>query len=147
MAQYKNSVVSMLLWTWGGAVYFLLEVVYKTVTNHPERISWTMLVLAIILCIPVERAGYQLPWECPLWVQALICTTLVTIVEFLAGCVLNLWLGMDIWNYSELPLNLLGQICLPFFIVWWILCVIFIPVFDVLRYIIDGGTRPWYTLI
>lgn len=137
----------MLLWTWGGAVYFLLEVAYKTATGHPERISWTMLVLAVVLCVPVERAGYQLPWECPLWLQALACAALVTVTEFFAGCVLNLGLGLDIWDYSDLPLNLMGQICLPFSLAWWALCLVFIPVFDLLRYAVVGGEKPHYTLI
>ena len=146
MSKAGERVLSMLLWTWGGAVYFLLEVAYKTATGHPERISWTMLVLAIVLCIPVERAGYQLPWECPLWLQAMACAALVTITEFAAGCVLNLWLGFDIWDYSSLPLNLMGQICLPFSLVWWVLCFLFIVVFDWIRYAIIGGDKPTYSI-
>lgn len=146
MSKAGDRVLSMLLWTWGGTVYFLLEVAYKTATGHQERISWTMLVLAIILCIPVERAGYQLPWECPLWLQALACAVLVTLVEFIAGCVLNLWLGLDIWDYSDIPFNLLGQICLPFSLVWWVLCFLFIVVFDWMRYVVIGGDKPTYSV-
>lgn len=147
MSRAGDRILSMLLWTWGGAVYFLLEVAFKTATGHPERISWTMLVLAVVLCVPVERAGAELPWECPLWLQAAVCASLVTCVEFLAGCVLNLWLGMDIWDYSNLPMNLLGQVCLPFFFVWWGLCMVFIPVFDLLRFEVKGGDRPHYYMI
>ena len=146
MSKAGERVLSMLLWTWGGTVYFLLEVAYKTATGHPERISWTMLVLAIILCIPVERAGYQLPWDCPLWLQAAVCAALVTLVEFCAGCVLNLWIGLDIWDYSDIPFNLLGQICLPFSLVWWVLCFLFIVVFDWIRYAIIGGDKPTYSI-
>lgn len=137
-------VLSMLLWTWGGAVYFILEVVYKTATGHPERISWTMLVLAIILCIPIERCGAELPWRCPLWVQATACAALVTAVELVAGLMLNVWMGLDIWDYSSLPLNFMGQICPQFAAVWWGLCLAFIPIFDWMRYIIQGGERPRY---
>lgn len=146
MSKAGERVLSMLLWTWGGALYFLLEVAYKTITGHPERISWTMLVLAIVLCIPVERAGYQLPWETPLWLQALACAALVTVTEFAAGCVLNLWLGLDIWDYSDIPFNLMGQICLPFFFVWFGICMVFIPVFDLLRYAVIGGDKPTYSI-
>lgn len=140
-------VLSMLLWTWGGTVYFFLEVVYKTVRGEPERISWTMLVLAIVLTIPVERCGAELPWGCPLWAQALACAATVTVVELLAGLVLNVWLGLGIWDYSGLPGNLLGQICLQFFFVWWGLCFVFIPVFDWMRWAVEGGERPHYKLI
>ena len=146
MSKAGERVLSMLLWTWGGTVYFLLEVAYKTATGHQESISWTMLVLAIILCIPVERAGYQLPWDCPLWLQAMACAALVTITEFFAGCVLNLWIGLDIWDYSSLPLNLMGQICLPFSLVWLVLCFLFIVVFDWMRYAVIGGDKPTYSI-
>lgn len=144
MTRYSNAVLSVLLWFFGGTLYFLLEVAYKTATGSPERISWTMLVLAVILCIPVERCGYQLPWETPLWLQALACAALVTVVEFIAGCALNLWFGLDIWDYSALPLHLYGQVCLPFSLAWWVLCFAFIPVFDWLRWAVIGGEKPKY---
>ena len=137
-------VLSMLLWSWGGTVYFLLEVVFKTVTGHPERISWTMLVVAILLTIPVERAGDELPWHYPLWLQALFCAALVTIVELVAGLFLNLWLELDIWDYTGLTGNFMGQICPQYFAIWWVLCLVFIPAFDWLRYAVEGIERPCY---
>ena len=144
MGKVGCRVLSMLLWSWGGTVYFLLEVAFKTLTGHPERISWTMLVVAILLTIPVERAGEQLPWEVPLWLQALCCAALVTTVELAAGCVINLWLGWDVWDYTAMPGNLWGQICPQYSAIWWVLCLAFIPAFDWLRYAVEGGERPCY---
>ena len=146
MTRYSKPVLSMLLWTWGGAVYYLLEVAYKSLTGHPERISWTMLVVAILLTIPVERAGAELPWSCPLWLQALACAALVTAVELAAGLILNVWLCLGVWDYSHLPGNLWGQICPQFSALWWGLCLVFIPVFDWLRWTVEGGTKPVYTM-
>ena len=145
MTKCGNTVLSMLLWTWGGTVYFLLEVAYKTISGRPGAISWTMLVLAVALCVPVERCGAELPWDCPLWLQALCCAALVTAAELAAGVVLNLWLGLGVWDYSKMPGNLLGQICPQFALLWWGLCFLFIPVFDWLRYAVAGGDRPTYT--
>ena len=147
MTRAGRWVLSMLLWVWGGTVYYLLEVVYKTATGHPERISWTMLVLAIVLTVPVERCGAQLPWTCPLWLQALACAALVTAVELAAGVVLNIWLGLGVWDYSALPGNLWGQICPQFAVVWWALCLGFIPAFDWIRYSIEGGETPHYSFL
>ena len=136
--------LSMLLWSWGGTVYFLLEVAFKTLRGHPEQISWTMLVVAMLLTVAVERCGYQLPWEVPLWLQALACALLVTAVELVSGLILNVWLGLDIWDYSHLPFNLWGQICPQFAAVWWLLCLVFIPAFDWLRWSVEGGEKPHY---
>lgn len=146
MTKTGRRVLSMLLWSWGGTIYFLLEVVFKTLRGKPEQISWTMLILAILLTIPVERCGEQLPWNVPLWLQALACAVLVTAVELAAGLILNIWLGLDIWDYSHLPFNLWGQICPQFAAVWWFLCMVFIPAFDWLRWAVEGGQRPRYHL-
>lgn len=144
MSRAGCRVLSMLLWFWGGTVYFLLEVAFKTLTGHPERISWTMLIVAILLTVAVERCGYQLPWAVPLWLQALCCAALVTAVELVAGCVINLWLDLDVWDYSTMPGNLWGQICPQYSAIWWVLCLVFIPAFDWLRYAVEGRERPCY---
>lgn len=146
MSRAGRWVLSMLLWTWGGTVYYFLEVIWKLLWEEPERISWTMLVVAVILCVPVERCGAELPWSCPLWLQALACAALVTAVELAAGLILNVWLCLGVWDYSHLPGNLWGQICPQFSALWWGLCLVFIPVFDWLRWTVEGGTKPVYTM-
>lgn len=146
MSRAGRWVLSVLMWTWGGAAYFLLEVAYKTARGEPERISWTMLVLAAILCIPIERAGAEMPWDVPLWMQAAGCAVLVTATELIAGLILNVWLGLGVWDYSHLPGNILGQICPQFMCVWYLLSFIFIPVFDWIKYAILGGEVPRYKL-
>lgn len=125
-------------------MYFLLEVAFKTATGHPERISWTMLLVAILLTIPVERAGAELPWACPLCLQAAVCAALVTAVELAAGMLLNVWLELNVWDYSAMAFNLWGQICPQFSALWWALCLVFIPVFDWLRWAVEGGDTPRY---
>ena len=146
MSRAGRRVLSMLLWFWGGTVYFLLEVAWKTATGKPEMISWTMLVLAVLLTIPVERCGEQLPWGVPLWLQALACAALVTAAELAAGLILNVWLGLGVWDYSDLPGNFIGQICPQFAAVWFGLCLVFIPAFDWMRWSVEGGERPKYYL-
>lgn len=146
MSRAGRWVLSMLLWFWGGTVYFLLEVAYKTATGKPEMISWTMLALAVLLTIPVERCGDQLPWGVPLWLQALACAALVTAAELAAGLILNVWLGLGVWDYSDLPGNFMGQICPQFAAIWFGLCLVFIPAFDWMRWSVEGGERPKYYL-
>ena len=64
----------------------------------------------------------------PCTFRALMCAAFITFVEFVAGCLLNLWLGLGIWDYSKLPYNILGQVSLLFFCVWFylsfLICVI-----------------------
>lgn len=138
--------LSWLLWTWGGTLYFFMEVIYKTLKGTPEHISWTMLVVAFILCIPLERFGDELPWEMPMILQVLICGIAITIVELISGIIINIWLNLNVWDYSNLPFNFLGQICLQFSLLWIILSYFGIKIFDWIRYTIIGGIRPQYKM-
>ena len=48
--------------------------------------------------------------------RALVGTGIITGVEFLAGLLVNR--NYDVWDYRKMPLNLKGQICLPFCLLW-----------------------------
>lgn len=143
----RKAVLSVLMWTWAGAVYFFLEVAWKTLRGEPQAISWTMLLLAILLAVPLERFGAELPWEMPLPLQALICGSAITAAELAAGSILNVWLKMGIWDYSHIPGNLWGQICPQFWALWCVLSAFGIVALDWMRYAVEGGERPRYRLI
>ncbi len=83
----------------------------------------------------------------PLVEQMFIAATLVTCVEYISGVILNIWLNLGIWDYSNMPLNLLGQICLPFSLAWIALSVVGIFLDDYLRWKLFGEERPRYTLL
>ena len=53
----------------------------------------------------------------------------ITAVEFTIGCVVNLNLGWNVWDYGHMPGNVLGQICPFFCCLWFLLCL---PVFGLL---------------
>ena len=63
-----------------------------------------------------------------------------------AGLILNVWLGLGVWDYSALPGNLWGQICPEYAVLWVPLSAAAIVVDDWLRYWIWGEERPHYTL-
>ncbi len=149
MVVNKNGkwVLSVLLWVWTGTFYFFTEVIWKTANGRPETISWTMLLLAIFLAVPLERFGAELPWNMPLLLQSVICTCAITAAEFCAGCVLNLWLGLGVWDYSHMPGNILGQICPQFICVWFLLSIFAIVMLDWMRYSVEGGERPHYRFV
>lgn len=138
--------LSVLLWVWTGTLYFFIEVIWKTSHGRPEMISWTMLLLAIILAVPLERFGAELPWEMPLMAQSAICGAAITAVEFIAGLIINVWLGMGVWDYSDMPGNIMGQVCPQFLVMWVVLAAVGIVMLDWMRYGIENGERPNYTL-
>ena len=58
-------------------------------------------------------------------VKCIFGSMVITLVELATGIVVNLWLQLQVWDYSDLPMNLWGQICLPFSAAW---CFLTIPI-------------------
>ena len=38
---------------------------------------------------------------------------IITLVELATGMVVNHLLGLQVWDYSDVPMNIFGQVCLP----------------------------------
>ncbi|MBC8081464.1 MAG: putative ABC transporter permease [Gorillibacterium sp.] len=56
--------------------------------------------------------------ELPLGITLLLCFIVPTAVELLSGIMLDKGLQRRYWDYSKLPLQYRGYICLPFSLVW-----------------------------
>ena len=52
----------------------------------------------------------------PPWVKALAGAGIITAVELAAGLLVNR--EFQVWDYRNVPLNLRGQICLPYCLLW-----------------------------
>lgn len=125
----------------GGLLYVILELLWR------GRSHWTMFVLGGLCFLALGLINEILPWDMPLWKQMLLGACIVTGLEFLTGCAVNLWLGWDVWDYSNLPGNVLGQIAPQFFILWLLVSMAGIVLDDWLRYWWFGEERPRYKLI
>ena len=131
----------MTLWLWGGFVFYCIELLWRGY-SYPS-----MFVVGGICFLIIGGINNYLPWSVGLVWQALIGGAAVTVVELVSGIVLNIWLGLGIWDYSHLPLNFLGQICLLYSLIWVVLSIIGIFLDDYLRWKLYGEQRPRYTLI
>ena len=115
----------------GGFLYTGFELLWRGHTH------WTMFLLGGLCFVIIGLVNeYRYTWDMPLSRQAIVSAVIITCFEFVAGCIINLWLGWDVWDYSELPFNLLGQICLYYFLLWIPLSVLGIVLDDWIRYII-----------
>ena len=124
----------------GGCVYFLIEMAWR---GHSH---WTMAVLGGVCFVLIGDINEFIPWNMPLILQGAIGSSIVTVLELVSGIILNLWLGLGIWDYSNMPFNFLGQICLPFSLLWVALSIVAVVLDDWLRYWLFGEDRPTYTL-
>ena len=68
--------------------------------------------------------------------QMALSSVIITVLELLTGLVVNVWLELNVWSYAGMPMNLMGQICLPFSLIWFVLSFAAIWLEDRLRVIL-----------
>ena len=86
---------------------------------------WGVFALLLLLCGGICFTLMYLVSgsELSLVKKWLLSTCIITTVEFVAGCIVNLRLHWQVWDYSSLPFNLLGQICPRFILMWFALSI------------------------
>lgn len=128
------------LFWFGGSFYVTLEVIYRQYSHI------SMLMLAGLVFIIIDLLNEIWGWETSLILQILLGTAIATISEFITGCVVNLWLGLNVWDYSNLPFNLYGQVCLQFTLIWMPIILLAIVLGDVIRWRFFDEEKPRYKL-
>lgn len=69
------------------------------------------------------------PFASNLIVLYLVSTVVVTVLEWVTGFLLEKIFHSRWWDYSNMPLNLNGYVCLLFSLVWGVACVFIVKVF------------------
>ena len=140
MINIKQWLKIFILFLIGGFIYIAIELGFR---GHSH---WTMFLLGGLCFILIGGLNNYISWEMSIIKQGIIGALIVTSLEFIFGLVLNLYLNLGIWDYSNMPFNILGQICLPFLIGWFFLSLVAIFVDDWLRYILFKEEKPHYHL-
>jgi len=129
------------LWLWGGFIYYAIEMVWRG-HSHPAMFAVGGLCLLI-----VGGINNHIPWGLAFLWQALLGGAVITAAELASGLILNKWLGLGIWDYSQAPFNFAGQICLPFSAAWVFLAAFAIWLDDYLRYKLFAEEKPHYKFL
>ena len=114
----------------GGTGYYALELLCRGYSH------WSMAVCGGICLNAIYHVNHKLRHK-NILLRAGAGALIITAVELVCGCLVNLTFHRNVWDYSHLPLNLLGQICLPFTLLWMGLCI---PVCALCSFA-DGGKR------
>ena len=110
----------------GGIGYAAIETVWRGYTH------WTMIIAGGLCFVAFSVVAEKLRRR-HMIIKAAVCALLVTAIEFIFGVIFNLWLKMNVWDYSHLPFNLLGQICPIFTLMWAIVALAFLPLAEVIN--------------
>ncbi len=96
---------------------------------------------AIGIILGLFNEGKKVRCTLNVFAQSLIGCLIITILELIAGLILNIWMGFNIWSYANIPLNFLAQVCLPASILWFLLNPLIFWLDDAIRcYIYKEGS-------
>lgn len=110
----------------GCFIYSLLEIAARGYTH------WTMTLLGGIVGMLLYRLHSTAPRH-TLLLQALSGAFIITALEMVVGVLDNLVLQWHVWSYREMPWNVYGQICLPFSVLWFLVCIPALGICEVVR--------------
>lgn len=128
----------LVLFLFGGYTYYDIEILWRGYSHY------SMIICGGICFIYAGLQNEQVEWDYPFWKQVLRVEAFILSAEFITGCIVNLWLGLNVWDYSGLPGNILGQTCPQFDLLFLPLSAIAIIVDDFIRWKWFGEEKPRY---
>ncbi len=125
----------------GGITYLIIELLWRG-SSH-----WSMFLLGGACFLVVGLINEKSRGNIPLLLQMLISTILITALEFVTGYIVNIRLGLGVWSYSDMPYNIMGQVCLMYSVLWFFLSFVCIVADDWLRHLLFGEEKQKYRII
>ena len=117
----------------GGAVYNLIEILWRGYTH------WSMFL--------VGGACFQIIGRIHTWFRTwsiarrcFLCSVAITVIEYCSGCLFNLKMKLNVWDYTDMPFNLHGQVCLLYSVLWGGLSLIAQPAYRLFHHKLTTGS-------
>lgn len=114
MVRIKNNFIKyILLFFVGGYAYCGIEILSRGYSHV------SMLIAGGVCFILIGLLNEKYPYRMSFVSQMVVSSAIITGVEFVTGLIVNVWLGLRVWDYSHQPYNVLGQICLLYAFIWF----------------------------
>ena len=136
----KSMIEELVLFGIGGFIYIGLEMLWRGYSH------WTMFLLGGLCFTLMGAINNVNTYDMSIIKQMIMSSIIITTLEFITGIVVNIGLGWNVWDYSNLPFNIYGQVCVWFIFLWFILSFIGIVVDDYIRYWLFDEEKPHYKL-
>lgn len=105
----------MIVFLTGGVIYSLIEILFRGYTHWTMTLTGGLCLLIMYIVFGDVRMN--------IITKCLFGMTVITCLEFAVGCIVNVILGWDVWDYSTRPYNLGGQICAEFSAMWFLITI------------------------
>ena len=122
----NNTTKNIIIFLIFGISYYLLEILWRGYSH------WTMIIVGGLCRLLIGLINEITP-KMNTVLQMLLGSVIVTIIEFVTGYIINIKLDLNIWDYSNLKFNILGQVSLLFSMLWFFLSYIVIKLDDCIR--------------
>lgn len=129
----------LVLFITGGIFYVCLELLWR---GRSDVTSFFMGGIALLVVGQLNE-GYD--YDMPVWYQMIISGTFITSMEYIVGKIFNF--DYHIWDYRGMWLNIDGQACLVYSLLWCLLSVVGIILDDLIRWKFFGEDKPKYRWI
>ena len=138
----KYAMKNLLLFIVGYCLYITIEVTYRNI-SYP--IMGVCGGLAIVI---LDKINDRISWDVDILIQGLCGSVLITLFELVIGEIsIKTNILPIMWNYSNVPLNFDGVICLPFSIIWMALSIFAVFLADAINYyVLNENQLPYYKL-
>lgn len=97
--------------------------------------------LGMLAVLALPASWRQGPWLIAAGAAA------ATLVEYAVHWAYDVFLGVAFWDYSRLPGNLHGRVCLPFTLAWGVLTALAVRYVHPLLSHLAEAIPPWFTLL
>ncbi|MBQ7953438.1 MAG: hypothetical protein IJ332_01700 [Clostridia bacterium] len=111
------------IFIFGAINYMAIEILWRGHTH------WTMAVAGGLCAMLIYVFNYQFN-DMNLIYKCFTGAVIITAVELVTGLIVNMTLKWNVWDYSERAFNFLGQICPLYFVLWFLLCIPVVKLFD-----------------
>ncbi|HIU49389.1 MAG TPA: hypothetical protein IAB04_08470 [Candidatus Avimonoglobus intestinipullorum] len=136
----KYLIKYIVLFLIGGVLFNLVEFLWRGYS------FFEMTIVGGLCFVLIGGINELFPWDMALTSQMLLSAAAVTGVELVAGLIFNVWLGLGIWDYSDQCYQFMGQVCLLYFNLWFLLSAIGILLDDFIRWKFFGEEKPQYKI-
>ena len=133
----QGAVKYLTLFVVGALIYMTIEILFRGYTYIQMGVVGGIVMIVIgLLDEPFKK-------ELPVIVYAPLSAVIITLIEYISGYIFNIKLGLNMWDYSDLPFNIDGQICLYFSLTWGVLGVIASIIDNAIRYYWFGEPKSY----
>lgn len=132
----------LVLFLFGFFTYMLIELMYRQYTYV------LMGVVGGIAVLLIDQINNRISWDIDILIQGTIGSLIITFFEYIIGKLSLAGVLPVMWDYSNVPLNYKGIICLPFSLAWIGLSIVAVVIADAINYYLldDEEVVPYYKL-